>query len=549
MFLKKLILNDLLRFSSKGSNNTEVASEEAIRLMLYIYQRENKLVNPMLMLSTNVMDFLRQKSNDKIMTHYQLVVESGSRNGLHPGDKANTHYNASASQNQLHQGDHGSVHYTAMDVYCDETGKVTVFFADHHHGKNYYGYKYPSVQPDFPVHFIAAGSTLYQTDESHCPIFTLQHLLLTAHDDDLRNRLVNMPQSADEIPTKLRWFDLPPHYNLNTQSTSQINNYYNHMERKETKISGVVGSNTVRQCLTDAQFFSALSNNLEWCNSRKKFINAGIQNTTIQYAHDMFSSIHLVTERDLINICYADRYPIFADILMNAINISESSAAGAATSGHPLFDFIFSNQALFKLLSHKTIATQTGAALFALLNNEVILTGIKMGFIDLNALSTKIFTVDGSGQIKINSTNLKIILKNIPVLEILLSEWVENKKPPLLSENTLALLLLQNGAELFTIDPIKQLYFSGNISSLQLSKIQMNRLKTLSLANLNQDEVKLALEQIGSPASVARAADSPASCRLELHGAKLRLFQPVTDEPVLSLFPEPECLPKSKDNK
>jgi len=161
MLLKGLLFNDLVRFST--DNSEAVPSDESIRLILEVYKQKGKLINPLIIQEANVAEFLKKASTRKRTAHYQLMVEFGTRS-------------------LTKQGPHKHMHYSAMDVFCHGTGKMTVFIADHSAGTKYESYLPHYKKLDLPIHFIVAGGTPYQADATHCPIFTLQHLLLSAHD-------------------------------------------------------------------------------------------------------------------------------------------------------------------------------------------------------------------------------------------------------------------------------------------------------------------------------------------------------------------------------
>lgn len=167
MFLLDLLQKDATRFAARDS--AFVASEEFIHLMLDAYSDE--LRDLTFIKIADVPVFLQKKHDVKIAGHTQLFVEYAER---HP----------------LNQKDQDGIHYAAMDVFCDESGKIVVFMADQYKAPNYANYpeRYNELF-NFPIHFIVAGGSPHQMDGKSCPIFTLRHLLLTAQDTALHQAL------------------------------------------------------------------------------------------------------------------------------------------------------------------------------------------------------------------------------------------------------------------------------------------------------------------------------------------------------------------------
>ena len=176
MLLKDLLVDDLAMFSNDPSL---VASEESIRLLIDIYQKHNKLINPSLVHMDDVPDLLKRLHKIGKPVHTQLIIESCSRSLIQARDPLR---------------DNISVHYTAMDVFCDEEGRLTALLADHYHGKSW-GMSGELQQLDLPLLIVVAGGSIYQADHTHCPIFTLQHLLLSAHDKELHATVQTLANS------------------------------------------------------------------------------------------------------------------------------------------------------------------------------------------------------------------------------------------------------------------------------------------------------------------------------------------------------------------
>lgn len=173
MPLKELIIKDLKRIAK---DPTAVATEESMSFLIHIYhEKYNKLINPAIVGIADLPLVLASLSKRATISRQQLFIEHNSRNLANP-------------DNPIHNG--LSVHYGASDVFCDTKGNLIVLNADHYRGKEYnYEDFNKCFQKKTPVLFVNVGGAPYQNDSSHCPIFTLQHLLATAEDSELENQL------------------------------------------------------------------------------------------------------------------------------------------------------------------------------------------------------------------------------------------------------------------------------------------------------------------------------------------------------------------------
>lgn len=179
MPIKELIIDDLQRFAN---DPTLVASEEAMRFMMHHYHKEGMLSNPKIVPFDDLPNQLRHIHADRGPSHSQFFIEFNTRS---------LSSRAVPFNHNTITGESISVHYGAMDVFCDENGTISAFIADHYFGTRYrYHGDHGFLQKfNFPIYFIVAGGSYYQTDSTHCPIFTLQHLLLTAHDTALHQTI------------------------------------------------------------------------------------------------------------------------------------------------------------------------------------------------------------------------------------------------------------------------------------------------------------------------------------------------------------------------
>ena len=488
MLLKMLLFNDLIKFSS--DNSQSVASEEAIRLMLEVYKQKDKLVNPFLIHASNVPAFLKKVHARQRSAHFQLMVECGTRS-------------------LITQGKHKTIHYAAMDVFYHDTGKVTVFVADHAAGKKYDSYL-PSYQElDLPIHFIIAGGTSYQTDAVHCPIFTLQHLLLSAHDSNLHQQLFDISSSSDEKFTKLPWFSLPPEYNLNTQSFALLTQYVEHQKSREQTAPDIES-----RALKDAKFDEHLSRVLESKNNRTQ--NKSINRLTLQFAKDAFVALDQMTEDEAIDICYSEKTNI-KSMLKLALKVRQTSRP---TEKQPLddsfnnsfFEFIFSNQPLFNLLTldHFSRGKADGYAdLQALLLSPSFLYLVEINRLNPKKLLGKITYSNGVDR-KLDLLNLNILMSNIKILNTMV-HLLQNKVSIEFSDEAFFdLLFIDHASDLLDIAPVMRLFLSKHINNSHLSGIAFDKLNLKLIDKMTDEQVMGYLNEhintldMQSPTSIAR---------------------------------------------
>lgn len=479
MNMKELIFNDLVRFCS--AEQDAVASEESIRLMIEMYKRKGQLVNPVLMVSTEVVPFIKNLNKQKVKSHDQLIVESGSRS-------------------LKKQGEHDSIHYTAMDVFCDESGRVTVFIADHYHGKLYHSYKkeYEDLKLNPAVHFIVAGATRYQSDATSCPIFSLQHLLLTAQDHALCAELVAMPQPTDDNVTKMPWFELPPQYNVSTQSFTEITRF----------VDSMISNKRTKQ-LWDAWFDVMIAENLQ-CNAENKIQNKTIKSLAIQFARDAFLFLETITEKELITMCYHSRYPEVESIMHKALSASNLLDKPELPTGHPLFDVMFSNQPFFHMISNSLANSAKKKKLtenfYHLMANSSLLCLMKSGCIDPSELFKQLTKLDGNVLV-INAERDKIYT-NLKLCDIFV-DHLKKSADTMSSLTMIELLTISKAFELMSIPLICEAYFSGTIDNDFFKRMRLDEVRKMSDITLKDMLSSPSSDLLRSPTSVKDGASTP----------------------------------------
>jgi len=488
MLLKMLLFNDLVKFSSLTSQS--VASEEAIRLMLEVYKQKDQLINPFLIHESKVPEFLKKVNARKRSAHYQLMVECGTRS-------------------LISQEKHKTIHYSAMDIFCHDTGKITVFIADHSAGKKYDSYR-PSYQElDLPIHFIVAGGTSYQTDAIHCPIFTLQHLLLSAHDSNLHQQLFDIAASSDEKVTQLPWFSLPPEYNLNTQSFTLLTHYIDHQKSSEE-----TPPDTESRALKDAKFDEHLSRVLESHDHKVK--NRSINHLTLQFARDAFVALDQLTETEAIDICYAEKTNI-KSMLKLALKIRKMHEAAEEQPlddelNNSFFEFIFSNQPLFNLLKLENFSTgkiNDYATLQALFLSPSFLYLVDIQRLNPKKIFNKITYSNGIER-KLDLLNLNILMKNIKVLNTLVHLLQKEVPIRFSDEGFFDLLFIKHASDLLDIEPVMRLYLTDQINNSHLSSIEFDKLNLDLIRKMTDEQAMTYLREhltsldMHSPTSIAR---------------------------------------------
>lgn len=490
----------------------EVPSEESIRLMLAAHT--DRLTNPLFIHEKSIPDFLQKVSARKERTHYQLFVEVSARS-------------------PLSQGVPDGIHYSAMDVYCHETGAIIVFIADHYQGKDYLSYRkiYDTMALE-NIKFIVAGGTSYQTDGKNCPIFTLQHLLLTAFDENLYRMLVEKASMSEGRMVQLPWFELDPIYNMNIQSFNQLSSYIDFVKQRE-QTPPEEESITLRA----AEFDHRLSGRFQQLLNKKRqpiIINNNIESLAMDYACASFSYVESrsVGEAELIEICYREKYPFVANILREALEVSllidgrneTTPLSGTGDprpylSKHGLFDCIFSNQPFLDFLSTERMSAKKTKGqkkqnayelLYLLLMNRPFLALIQQGYIDPPLFFKSITDTTDNKVCKLLEKKVELLHKHVKFglfgqINRLLREHPEFNTS---SEGILDLLFVKNIGVFFELESMTNLYFSGRFSNSDFERVRFNLLNIGSLREKTEEELLEALIN-ASPTTITHGCLSP----------------------------------------
>lgn len=495
MPLKELLARDL--YNCIDAIDETIPSEESIRLMIEHYKSVGRLNHPVFIKLADVPDYIEKISNRREAIHTQLFIESGTRS-------------------LLKQGDPEAIHYSGMDIFCEENGNVTAFVADHFNGRNYSSYieaKYDKIS--HIARFIVAGGTPYQTDSTHCAIFTVSHLLMTASDSALHDQLMTIA----EIPTtekyiSLPWFNLPPKYNLATQSFKQIHAYIDHIKKQEA-----LDSNAESPTLRTANFDVALSKSLE-TDPDLKVKNRLILTLTREYLRDAYVFMNTLTEKQLISICYDGER--VRRLLNQALETSPD------LEEQPLFELVFSNQTLLNLLTLKNESKKERImkdSFYQLLTMPAFILLTSRGMIDPKGWFDRITSTSGGKIREIDSVKLSLMVKNSRYLDGIVSAIEDKTLNITNSLDILDLLLFKNTHTLFEIERIRMLYFTGQINNAFLCSVTRPDLtKSAQFDSMTDGDLIAFLKGTCSPTSIKHAS-SP-----------LGFFAPVIDAKKDPLF-------------
>ena len=478
MRLKDLLIADMESYLD--SRKDTVLARESIHFMISHYSNSGALTNSSLIHASQFVSFLRKVNHNAKAMHYQLVVESGERC-------------------PLNQGEHHLVHYSAADVYCNEEGHLLVVIADHYYGKEYHSYKTEYAElTDIPVHFIVLGGAPYQADSRHCPIFTLHHLLLTARDSDLLlfYRRVMSEQSTEHV-TYLPWYSLSPKYLLGMQSFNYLVTYVDTVKTSEATLpeeDSVI--------LKLAEFDKHLAESLKSNPLDMKIQNRYIEQRKESFIEEAVRALRVVSENDLIAICYEDQ-PVILSILKCPSDVV--SAGVDQDYQHPLCPLIFSNQPLFNFLTLKTLPVSqksTGMAqkLGALLMHRSLLCLIERGLINPQELFMQITESDSKKRVLIRS-KLDSLHSHIAVMDFLAAELSRRGDELFITNNMIELIFHKNAMILVRYPSIGKCYLAGQLTNADLFALRPDKLSRRASGDFSDEMVLSTLASCGQTAS------------------------------------------------
>lgn len=207
--LGELIHSDLYALANPRKNI--ILNEETIRFMVHSYAQKGKLKTPVIVKANNLFNHLTQLLEEKTPINHpeqiQIIIEASSRSLTKQNSPEN-------------------IHYFAMDLFLIPDKKPLALIANHSGGwdKDSKIFQYFS---DLNIHFFIAGNQIFQSDFTHCPIFTLYHLLQTAADQTLLEKLSSLNRETP-LYTQISWLELNPQYLIPAQSMKTITAYINY---------------------------------------------------------------------------------------------------------------------------------------------------------------------------------------------------------------------------------------------------------------------------------------------------------------------------------
>ncbi|RMX19124.1 hypothetical protein EAS68_06720 [Legionella jordanis] len=304
-FISELIAADLNELAYSGSDY--IASEESIRFLVDFYNGRGLLTNAIVIHKDQLLAYLHEKiSNDpgflKTEAHYQFFIEVGARS-------------------KAQQRTPAAIHYCALDLFISPDSPPFAFVADHYQKFSGYYAEFAQISEKLGIQFLVVGSKDYfQADSVHCPIFTLRHLLLTAHDGHIHNflkSLVNLQTFPSVV--QFDWNSMPPNYVLNSQSFTMLTKYTQSVKDQEGGSLDTPASLLVQHHF-DEQISSTLFNDARV----NKVRNKSIRYLAAEYAGEAVVALEAQEgyqlESKLIDLCY-QTYPLLHSVLRKAFEI------------------------------------------------------------------------------------------------------------------------------------------------------------------------------------------------------------------------------------
>lgn len=439
--LAEVISSDLSAIANPFQEN--VSSEESIRLLLQLFNQDGLLRNARLVsiykLDTYLGDLLKQLTVDE-PAHYQFMVEFGRRDNKE-------------------QGNRGSAHYAALDLFIRPGRPALAFFADHARGLLDNDLRSLLTKLHIQIAFVSGVSTAgkkihYQTDDYHCPIFTLAHLENSARDTDLLPFLETLPMDAEGI-VRCSWYQLPPQYLLNAQSVSGT--LFGYVEAVKGA-QPVLRDDEADATLEAFKFDSKLSDALIVNNEIGKVQNSSIKNYAAKVAGRAVIQLEFghISNAELIELCYRERYPLVCDLLHNASHFQSSD------SPHPLFQMVFSQ-------AHILEECLKNSRFNRIFNHAALLQLMQDGLIDPMRLFHRL-TIIGKG-LEPSDLAMDIVPRNLFFLEKILNQK-DLLLQPLPEHALIDMLLLKSTANFMKNELLSALFIQGKIPCSLINNIE-----------------------------------------------------------------------------
>lgn len=461
--LSELICDDLAELANHESDY--IASEEAILFMKALYNK-NKELNIHLIHKEQFSNFLKSNALMTTPGHYQFIIEVGERS-------------------KLKQRSPEAIHYCAVDLFIRSGKTPLALVSDHYRGHGGYYSEFEGIAKTFGVQFVVVGGATYQADSVHCPIFSLQHLLLTAEDENILPLLEEKTNNLTAEVTYLKWAELSPMYMVYSQSVNTLFNYISAVKQKESTAAELDSS-----LLAGSQFAQHLQATLY--PMPEKGANQGkIRNKAIKYlaAHHAgiavqeLESESIFDEEALINICYKERYPLVHELLSTALQIEKDypfATEFGISNSHPLFELAFYQahimEGLLKNTDFKTIFTD---------KNLLIL--MQKGLLNPTDLFSAL--TEQGHHLGVNKSACRNVASNLIFLATIVKHELDDKLD-ISSDRLIKLLTAGKTKSFFQNKALNVLFEKGLISLELLQLISPNQVDVSFLATLELDEDK-----------------------------------------------------------
>lgn len=520
--LSELISDDLAELANHESDY--IASEEAIHFMTALYNK-NRELNIHLIHKEQFPEFLMNNTLMTMPGHYQFMVEVGERS-------------------KLKQQNPETIHYCAMDLFIRSDKTPLAFVVDHYRGYSGYYSEFKAIAEKFGVLFFVVGGATYQADRVHCPIFSLQHLLLTAEDDGILPFLEEKANLSTDQITYLNWAELSPMYMVYSQSVNTLFNYVSDVKQKEGTAAELDST-----LLANSQFAQHLQETLypmpQQGTNQGKIRNKAIKFLAAHHAGIAVTELEsgsLFDTEALIDLCYKERYPLVHKMLFSALQIEKEypfETNLAINNSHPLFELAFYQahilEGLLKNQNVRTIFTD---------KNSLIL--MQKGLINPTALLKAL--TESAHHLKVNKVACHTVASNLILLAAIVENMLDNKLD-ITSDRLIQLLSSGKTKNFFHNEALSVLFEKGLISMELLQLISPNQVNVVLLEKLELDEAKLEHLRKQFIPMVQEDNSDEDDDDIGLFGLATELEDPVTNDTDTQddLFSVPEVQPVTID--
>lgn len=463
--LSDLICDDLAELANYSSD--VIASEEAIRTMVALYEKQGKLHNVHIVHKSELQSFLSNTLNIEALKntqgHHQFLIEVGARSNAH-------------------QHSPETIHYCSIDLYFEPGKKPLAFVADQYRGHGGYYSEFSKIADELGIHFAIPGGDVFQADSVHCPVFSINNLLLTAHDEAIPDLLEGIVgDTANRTHTLFSWLELPPNYVYSSQSVSMLFKYIANLKSKKA-----LPEEHAIPILEDSKFATFLSANLyPDFKLDNKIRNKSVKTLAASMASDVVLTLENTDEFDektLIDLCYQERYPKVHSILIKALEASKKFPIvdDGILQAHPLFELAFS----FAAPMESCLETKNFIDIFA---NEAVLELMQKGLLNSRRLFEAM--VARPREIAVNKTVCNTVKANLPGIEIVAS--CLDAHPEASLQNISALLMSRNCNAFFKNPILTELFKKGLLSIEHIEKILPYKIASSAFAALDSNTERL----------------------------------------------------------